>query len=83
VQLVTARFKVSDYFIGHSKCIQRRQISDTLKHKNRPLDMSYLRRTDAILVPPTLTPEEARAFKTWFKALFDKNSEGIEDGVLR
>lgn len=67
VQLVTARFK----------------ISDTLKHKNRPLDMSYLRRTDAILVPPTLTPEEARAFKTWFKALFDKNSEGIEDGVLR
>jgi mediator of RNA polymerase II transcription subunit 5 len=45
--------------------------------------MSYLRRTDAILVPPTLTPEEARAFKTWFKALFDKNSEGIEDGVLR
>lgn len=45
--------------------------------------MSYLRRTDAILVPPALTQEEARAFKTWFKALFDKNSEGIEDGVLR
>lgn len=30
----------------------------------------------------TLTPE-VRAFKTWFKALFDKNSEGIEDGVFR
>jgi mediator of RNA polymerase II transcription subunit 5 len=26
---------------------------------------------------------EAKAFKAWFKALFDKNSEGIEDGVLR
>jgi len=26
---------------------------------------------------------EAKAFKTWFKALFDKNSEGIEDCVLR
>ena len=45
--------------------------------------MSYLRKTDAILVPLALTAEEARAFKTWFKALFDKNSEGIEDGVLR
>lgn len=67
VQLVTARFK----------------ISDTLKHKNRPLDMSYLRKTDAILTPLAFTTEEARAFKNWFKALFDKNSEGIEDGVLR
>ncbi|KAF8271400.1 hypothetical protein EI94DRAFT_1720523 [Lactarius quietus] len=67
VQLATARFK----------------ISDTLKHKNRPLDMSYLRRTDVIFTPSAFTPEETRAFKTWAKALFDKNSEGIEDGVLR
>ncbi|KAH9082083.1 hypothetical protein EDB83DRAFT_2310327 [Lactarius deliciosus] len=67
VQLATARFK----------------IPDTLKHKNRPLDMSYLRKTDAILNSPVLTADEARALRTWFKALFDKNSEGIEDGVLR
>ncbi|KAH8988871.1 hypothetical protein EDB92DRAFT_2089586 [Lactarius akahatsu] len=67
VQLATARFK----------------ISDTLKHKNRPLDMSYLRKTDAILNSPVPTADETRALKTWFKALFDKNSEGIEDGVLR
>ncbi len=33
-----------------------------------------------MLLPPTA---EAKAFKTWYKALFDKNSEGIEDGVLR
>ena len=45
--------------------------------------MSYLRKTDAVLALPVFTAEEARAFKTWFKALFDKNSEGIEDGVLR
>ncbi|KAH9064223.1 mediator complex subunit Med5-domain-containing protein, partial [Lactarius vividus] len=67
VQLATARFK----------------ISDTLKHKNRPLDMSYLRKTDAVLNSPVLTADETRALRTWFKALFDKNSEGIEDGVLR
>ncbi len=45
--------------------------------------MSYLRKTDAILTPPALAIEETRALKTWFKALFDKNSDGIEDGVLR
>jgi hypothetical protein len=46
--------------------------------------MSYLRKTDAILMYHQRSQqEEARAFKTWFKALFDKNSEGIEDGVLR
>ncbi|KAI0307798.1 hypothetical protein B0F90DRAFT_1813191 [Multifurca ochricompacta] len=67
VQLATARFKVSGI----------------LKYKSRAVDMSYLGRADAILMPPAFTGEEARAFKTWFKALFDKNSEGIEDGVLR
>jgi hypothetical protein len=58
------------------------QISDTLKHKNKPLDISYLRKADVMLTFSTPTAE-AKAFKTWFKALFDKNSEGIEDGVLR
>jgi mediator of RNA polymerase II transcription subunit 5 len=58
------------------------QIPDALKYKNRPLDISYLRRTDAIHLPLT-SGEDARAFKTWFKALFDKNSEGVEDDVIR
>ena len=83
VQLATARFKVTDQLIWYPKCIQGHQISDTLKHNNKLLDMNFLRRTDTILTPSVLTPEETRALKTWFKALFDKNSEGIEDGVLR
>ncbi|KAI0287026.1 hypothetical protein BGY98DRAFT_930047 [Russula aff. rugulosa BPL654] len=62
--------------------ITRFKITDTLRHKNRPLDINYLRRADAFLMPSAPTPE-AKAFKTWFKALFDKNSEGIEDGVIR
>lgn len=70
-------------FYGILSLLSTFQVSDTLKHKNRPLDISYLRRTDAILMLPILTAEEARALKTWFKALFDKNSDGIEDGVLR
>lgn len=31
----------------------------------------------------TLPTEEAVAFSAWFKALFDSNSEGIEDTILR
>jgi hypothetical protein len=33
------------------------------------------------MLPPPAA--DARAFMIWSKALFDKNSEGIEDGVLR
>ncbi|KAI0274635.1 hypothetical protein BC834DRAFT_2384 [Gloeopeniophorella convolvens] len=67
LQLTSARFK----------------IPDTLQHKNGTLDMGYLRRTDGILSLPAMPEEEVGAFKTWFKALFDKNSEGIEDGIIR
>jgi mediator of RNA polymerase II transcription subunit 5 len=31
----------------------------------------------------TLSTEEAVTFAAWFKALFDSNSEGIEDTILR
>jgi hypothetical protein len=58
------------------------QISDTLKHKNKPLNISYLRKADVVLMFSSPTAE-AKAFQTWSKALFDKNSDGIEDGVLR
>jgi len=30
-----------------------------------------------------LTSENSTAFTSWFKALFDKSSEGIEDSILR
>lgn len=73
---------LGDVVLFAQLAITRFKISDTLKHKNRPLDISYLRRADAIPMLTAPTPE-AKAFKTWFKALFDKNSEGIEDGVLR
>ena len=29
------------------------------------------------------TPEDMTTFNTWTKALFDTNSEGIEDNILR
>jgi mediator of RNA polymerase II transcription subunit 5 len=81
-QLAITRFKVIRVFSEILGLFNTIQISDTLKHKNRPLDISYLRRADAIPVLSAPTAE-AKAFKTWSKALFDKNSEGIEDGVLR
>ncbi|KAH9968968.1 hypothetical protein BC827DRAFT_300252 [Russula dissimulans] len=56
---------LGDIVLFAQLAIARFKISDTLKHKNKPLDI------------------KAGILKTWFKALFDKNSEGIEDGVLR
>lgn len=81
-QLAMARFKVAGGFFEILGPFNNVQISDTLKHKNRTLDISYLRKADATLML-TAPTAEAKALKTWFKALFDKNSEGIEDGVLR
>ncbi|KAL0951090.1 hypothetical protein HGRIS_007828 [Hohenbuehelia grisea] len=43
-----------------------------------------LLRGASIVIPiEELSKEDATAFGVWFKALFDNNSEGIEDGILR
>ena len=33
--------------------------------------------------PHEVPPEEVPSFRAWFKALFDQNSDGIEDTILR
>jgi mediator of RNA polymerase II transcription subunit 5 len=47
------------------------------------ISASYLFSSTNIQDPGTLTAEEAVAFTAWFKALFDSNSEGIEDTIIR
>ncbi|KAI0313725.1 mediator complex subunit Med5-domain-containing protein [Amylostereum chailletii] len=49
----------------------------------RSLDPSPLWNTHFVHRVEDLTAEYADAFGVWFKALFDKTSEGIEDGILR
>ncbi|KAI0067732.1 hypothetical protein BV25DRAFT_1819150 [Artomyces pyxidatus] len=50
---------------------------------NRKLDPNFLRTTNVTIRFSTFSPDQRGAFSAWFKALFDKNSEGIEDGILR
>ena len=33
--------------------------------------------------PHEVPPEDVPSFRAWFKALFDQNSDGIEDTILR
>jgi mediator of RNA polymerase II transcription subunit 5 len=39
--------------------------------------------TDAAVHPLARSPEGISSLNAWFKALFDSNSEGIEDNILR
>jgi len=39
--------------------------------------------TDVVVHPLARSPEDIASFNAWFKALFDSNSEGIEDNILR
>lgn len=49
----------------------------------RVLRADYLLSTSTVLRRPEFNPEEASAFLGWLKALFDSNSEGIDDSILR
>ncbi|TFY71923.1 hypothetical protein EVG20_g1077 [Dentipellis fragilis] len=49
----------------------------------RQLGSRSLLGLDLVHQADELTPEQNTACDTWFKALFDKGSEGIEDGILR
>ncbi|KAG6845781.1 hypothetical protein H0H87_003835 [Tephrocybe sp. NHM501043] len=57
--------------------------SDTYISKGQTLSSTFLRSTDTIYPPDSLSTEENQAFTAWSKALFDSSSEGIEDSILR
>ena len=50
---------------------------------NRRVSPDFLINTDGVLNPQDRPQEEIVSFAAWFKALFDSNSEGIEDTILR
>lgn len=47
------------------------------------LRADYLLSTSTIVRRPEFSNEETNAYIGWVKALFDSNSEGIEDSILR
>lgn len=50
---------------------------------NRRVSPDFLINTDGILSAQDRPQEDLVSFSTWFKALFDSSSEGIEDAILR
>ncbi|CAA7266513.1 unnamed protein product [Cyclocybe aegerita] len=51
--------------------------------KNGRKVSTHILNTDVTIRPHERPQEDMVAFGSWFKALFDTNSEGIEDGILR
>ncbi|KAJ6519904.1 hypothetical protein C8R45DRAFT_40218 [Mycena sanguinolenta] len=49
----------------------------------RSISSGFLRSTAIVHRPEDLSGEDAMAFNAWYKALFDRSSEGIEDTILR
>ena len=55
----------------------------TFKIGERTLPTQYLLSASAVYGRSHLSAEELNAMKIWVKSLFDTNSEGIEDTILR
>ncbi|KAJ3568067.1 hypothetical protein NP233_g5948 [Leucocoprinus birnbaumii] len=50
---------------------------------DQTISASHLFSSTNVQDPGTLSADEATSFAAWFKALFDTNSEGIEDNIIR
>ncbi|KAL9716176.1 hypothetical protein Ac2012v2_000621 [Leucoagaricus gongylophorus] len=50
---------------------------------DQSISASYLFSSTTVQDPGILSSDEANSFTAWFKALFDSNSEGIEDNIIR
>ncbi|KAG2366610.1 mediator complex subunit Med5-domain-containing protein [Suillus spraguei] len=66
-EMVLAKFRISSPIIKDGK-IYRTEL---------------LRCTSRVYQLDELSPEHKSAFATWYKAIFDSNSEGIDDALLR
>ena len=57
--------------------------SEKLIYRRRELNTHTLLSANVIYREDDLKGPEAVSFKAWARAVFDNNSEGIEDGILR
>ncbi|KAF5355994.1 hypothetical protein D9756_003825 [Leucocoprinus leucothites] len=63
--------------------IRFRLNSSHISMMDQSISASYLFSSTNVQDPGTLSLDEASSFTAWFKALFDSNSEGIEDTIIR
>jgi mediator of RNA polymerase II transcription subunit 5 len=59
------------------------QISSPIIKGGKTYRTELLRHTSRVYQADELSPEHKSAFTTWFKAIFDSSSEGIDDAILR
>jgi mediator of RNA polymerase II transcription subunit 5 len=57
--------------------------TDVFTSGGRSVSSGFLRSTAIVHRLEDLSGENAVAFNAWYKALFDRSSEGIEDTILR
>ncbi|KAG1757493.1 mediator complex subunit Med5-domain-containing protein [Suillus lakei] len=66
-EMVMAKFRISSPIIKDGKMYRT----------------ELLRCTSRVYQPDELSPEHKSAIATWYKAIFDSNSEGIDDALFR
>ncbi|TFK77029.1 hypothetical protein BDN72DRAFT_866833 [Pluteus cervinus] len=80
----TAMSHLGDVVLFAQYAIVRSKLDYTsFTSMGRTVSARYLRSTDVIHAIDRLEGQESVAFTAWSKALFDSNSEGIDDNILR
>ncbi len=85
VQYVVVRYRVgiSPCFSGWCSLTSGQLSPNNIFLNDQTASASYLFSSTSSQDPGTMSIEEATAFASWFKALFDSSSEGIEDTIFR
>lgn len=83
-EMVLAKFRVcfltSEYDCSLTFSVK---ISSPIIKDGKMYRTELLRCTSRVYQLDDLSPEHKSAFATWYKAIFDSNSEGIDDALLR
>lgn len=79
----TAVSHLGDIVLFAEMVLAKFRISSPIIKDGKMYRTELLRCTSRVHQQDDLSPEHKSAFATWYKAIFDSNSEGIDDALLR
>lgn len=79
----TAVSHLGDIVLFAEMVLAKFRISSPIIKDGKMYRTELLRCTSRVYQLDELSPEHKSAFATWYKAIFDSNSEGIDDALLR
>ncbi|KAG1761900.1 mediator complex subunit Med5-domain-containing protein [Suillus occidentalis] len=79
----TAVSHLGDIVLFAEMVLAKFRISSPIIKDGKVYRTELLRCTSRVYQLDDLSPEHKSAFATWYKAIFDSNSEGIDDALLR